>query len=359
MAVPGTEPQDFDVETALAATDRLPYTKDIGGGNFAPRQISPANWLSTAGTLDASEINNDSGVTGDNVDDALNTLDAASGVTTVFTRSGAVVATVGDYSISEVTNDSTVPGTNADDALDDLFDVGQIRGMVVTRTDTTEIGISAGRCIANGKRYVQAADTTLSVTPSASFSVRYIYIDDSASTPPAATYLFTGSAPTFEAARDGWYSGDDRLIGVVIDQTGASTIMPMEVLAVSDRHVRLNWGRGADTEFLLANTQNPDGAWQAPNLLESSVGLPVNATEIYLRLRGDDSGTLLALAASTNEYALLETSTVNGLIHFTAFSTLGASNWMTLGASRNIKIAGEANDDNTLQAVNMGCGYDR
>lgn len=74
----------------------------------------------------ASLINNDSGVTGATTKDALNTLKASitalvTGVSTVFGRSGTVVATAGDYAASKINNDSsTVSGTHVSDALDAL-----------------------------------------------------------------------------------------------------------------------------------------------------------------------------------------------------------------------------------------------
>lgn len=77
--------------------------------------------VSAASDYDASEIDNDSGVSGATVAAALDALAAAGGaVDSVFGRTGVVAAAAGDYSASEVTNDSGVSGTNTDDALDAL-----------------------------------------------------------------------------------------------------------------------------------------------------------------------------------------------------------------------------------------------
>ncbi len=56
----------------------------------------------------------------DNLRTAINAI-GASGVTTFNGRSGTVVPVAGDYAASLVTNDSTVSGTNVDDALDTLL----------------------------------------------------------------------------------------------------------------------------------------------------------------------------------------------------------------------------------------------
>ncbi len=71
--------------------------------------------------LVASGIANDSSVAGATVKDALNTLLSAGGaVSSVFTRTGAVVAAAGDYTAAQVNNNSVVPGTHVDNALTNL-----------------------------------------------------------------------------------------------------------------------------------------------------------------------------------------------------------------------------------------------
>lgn len=69
---------------------------------------------------DASQVDNDSGVTGATVAAALDTLESAA-VTTVFGRSGpAVSAAASDYDASQVDNDSGVAGATVAAALDTL-----------------------------------------------------------------------------------------------------------------------------------------------------------------------------------------------------------------------------------------------
>jgi len=74
--------------------------------------------VATASDYDASQVDNDSGVVGATVADALDTLDGASApVSSVHGRTGAVVAAVSDYDASQVDNDSLAVGVTVADAL--------------------------------------------------------------------------------------------------------------------------------------------------------------------------------------------------------------------------------------------------
>ena len=71
--------------------------------------------------LDSTDIANVSGVVGATVTAALNTLDGATApVDSVFARIGAVVAAASDYDASQVDNDSSIAGAFVDDALNNL-----------------------------------------------------------------------------------------------------------------------------------------------------------------------------------------------------------------------------------------------
>jgi len=316
MAVPGTVPQDFDVETALAATDRLPYTKDIGGGNFAPRRISPADFLSTAGTLDASEINNDSGVIGATADVAL--------------------------------DNASVGG------------LGAIEGYVVSFSSTTAVAISLGDIEANGAYYTLAADTTFTLAGLVNgFDIQYIYIDDSASTAPTAVFINSLTEPAFDAAKRGWYNGDDRMIGYVNIGTGIATIVPFETVAVGNKLVRVSWGQEGDPQFNIATAQNPDGAFQTPNVRETSTNTCVNAIEVRLKMFNTDTGSSGALAASGAEYAVLQPAIFDGLVQTEWDGRGDVVEWIPLGASRNVRIGAPTNDDNNFRSYNMGVSYQR
>ena len=83
--------------------------------------------VAAASDYDASQVDNDSGVAGAFVSDALDTNEAtaiaAAGmgpVDSVFGRTGVVAAAASDYDASQVDNDSNVAGAFVDDALNNL-----------------------------------------------------------------------------------------------------------------------------------------------------------------------------------------------------------------------------------------------
>lgn len=86
--------------------------------------------LRHSGDYDSDAIDNASGVAGASVSDALDALDAAIpsvSVSSVHSRTGAVVASDGDYDSDQVTNASSVAGSNVSAALDQLD--GDIAGL--------------------------------------------------------------------------------------------------------------------------------------------------------------------------------------------------------------------------------------
>lgn len=108
------------------------YTAWSGSGGVTSFNSRTGAVVPVSGDYAASGVTNDSSVTGTGVKGALNALLASigaisstiaglvTGVSSVFGRAGAVVATVGDYVASQVTNDSTVAGTRVSDALNTL-----------------------------------------------------------------------------------------------------------------------------------------------------------------------------------------------------------------------------------------------
>ena len=73
-----------------------------------------------ASDYDASQVDNDSGVAGAFISDALDTLDTQAAVQSVFTRIGNITAAASDYAASQVDNDSLVTGAFVSDALNAL-----------------------------------------------------------------------------------------------------------------------------------------------------------------------------------------------------------------------------------------------
>ena len=184
-------------------------------------------------------------------------------------------------------------------------------------------------------------------------------MEDSASTAPKAVFVDSITGPNFDAAKRGWYNGDDRMIGLVSSTTGAATIIPFETVEYAGKLIRISWGQTTDAQWELALNMNPTGAWQVPNTRESSTNVSVNAVEINLNMFNLDAGALGAVAASSLEYSVLETSIVDGTLYYEWFVRGDTTKWIPLGASRNVRIGGTADDDNLLRAITEGYGYTR
>lgn len=92
-----------------------------GGGDVDSVFGRKGSVSAQASDYDASQVDNDSGVAGATVKDALDNLSGGTApVTSVFSRIGAVVATASDYNASQIDNDSGVTGATVKDALDTL-----------------------------------------------------------------------------------------------------------------------------------------------------------------------------------------------------------------------------------------------
>lgn len=127
------------------ATVLSPY---IGGGVVSSVFGRTGDILAVTNDYAASEIENDSGVTGAQVSDALDTLEAAIPsvpVNSVFGRTGAVIAAASDYDASQVDNDSSVSGATVAAALNTLLTSGGAGkiAQVVIDTDASTYNLTA------------------------------------------------------------------------------------------------------------------------------------------------------------------------------------------------------------------------
>ena len=120
------------------------------------------------GDYAASLVTNDSGVTGATVKDALDELAAEiaaippAPVSSVFGRIGAVVAAVNDYAASQVNNDSTVTGATVKDALQQLR--ADILAIVATIAALTSSDIGNASAVA-GATVTAALNALLAAIP--------------------------------------------------------------------------------------------------------------------------------------------------------------------------------------------------
>lgn len=261
---------------------------------------------------------------------------------------------------SLVTVDAAIPNKKyVDDAIG-TFTLGLIDGFVVRYNTTTAISVSGGLCEANGEYYdsISGGSSHTMTSLVTGFDLHYVYIDDSASTAPAAVIIDSVTEPTFSAAKNGFYNGDDRCIGVIPSQDGVAQLVKINA-SVNGRNVINRFGRG-DADYsvpILASAQNPNGNWQAPNTNASSVVVPVMATSICVSMSNTDSANIITIGANN---AQITPSTISrGQIIWIGYEFAAFVGWLTLDSSRNIIIAGEDTNDNALACTCIGYEYVR
>ena len=237
-------------------------------------------------------------------------------------------------------------------------DPGMIIGLEPRYASATEILIPAGLIRANGKECTLTSDYTHAMTTlSGSEHCRYLYVDDSATTAPTAVIIDNLTAPTWDYARNGWYSGDDRYLGAVPTVITSSTIPYFDVLKISERQVRVIFGIQVMPD--LGTAMNPSASWQTPDDYESSEIIPENANEMFLHLYGGDAAALCYVYGTSKEFADVDANIGHAQFFKIGYILISEGGWIALGASRNVRITGEDNDDNGLYAYCAGWGYPR
>ena len=205
MAVPGTKPQNFVLETAIDNTDDIAYVKETTGV-FQDSRIKLNDFLASGGAFtlrgdwnaatNTPTLVSSTGQKGETFrvsTTGTTTLDGISSwevndlayfdgavwrklesgvdpVTSVFTRIGNVVAAASDYDASQVDNDSTVTGTFVSDALDTLLgdipiateDVITIpsNGDTIFALSATPISTASVAIFVNGQLRLRGTDYT-------------------------------------------------------------------------------------------------------------------------------------------------------------------------------------------------------
>jgi hypothetical protein len=230
---------------------------------------------------------------------------------------------------------------------------GMIHGLVVKWNNTTSVKITAGLMEINGKHLVLAADTTHSLTGlTAPFQFHYIYVNYATSTYPSTPVFFNNNfTPSWSASKQGWYDVNNRCIGALA--ISGSVIQFFEAIAISDHLIR-----NSIDHYNIASGMNPSGAWQTPNVSESSVYVPINAVEISVNLECLHTANVVSASFSSSEAAAIKTSIYDPYTKARGYNNINYADWGPLGASRNIKIGGESSDTFLSAWVN-GYGYSR
>ena len=240
--------------------------------------------------------------------------------------------------------------------------LGMIKGLVCSYTDANTVAISAGYAECNGTFYEDVDGATHDITSGADTQFVYFFIDDSASTKSAIVFRSEDSGvetPAWSDAKQGWYSDQtvaDRVIGAAYC-TGAVTMGAFTAVNM-EGNIRVKNGFDG---IQIASAMNPTSAWLTPDVKESDVVTPVNATEIFLAITSVDVSSFASAYAAIKEVADVETNFLFGAsVSARSNGYVIGSGWCPLGASRLIRIAGDDNDDNGgLDSYVMGYGYTR
>lgn len=240
-------------------------------------------------------------------------------------------------------NDTVTTKGYVDDSTG--LELGKIEGLIVKYNTATVITITSGSCEANGKSYTLASDTTHTMTSLVvALDIHYVYIDDSASSPPTAVFIDSTTEPTWNNAKRGWYNGDDRCIGVAAGTEAVATITNFWSSS-SGKNVILRVGIGIQSGIsIMASGQPTTGSWQTPNVYDGSVVTSVNAIRGNFRASNSQSAATVLNAITNSEH--ITSGITGGQLAFEGYNFINNNGWIVLGPSRNVKIAGyNANDD--------------
>ena len=181
--------------------------------------------------------------------------------------------------------------------------------------------------------------------------LRYFYINDSQSSFPTPTIYYSMTSPTWSDAKLGWYSGNDRCIGVL--WYGGAWVYPHTKFTVH--------GDGRLVRFIpeepivvCVNGDTPTGSW-ALMIGEDSGSYPVNSTALSISGYATDTGPVM-LAVTASDIA--STGKLCRELYCMGFKRCSISGWIQLGDSRDLSWIGEADDDSVYIYLN-GFEYQR
>lgn len=211
---------------------------------------------------------------------------------------------------------------------------GMIHQAYVDYNDSNTIEVTAGYGECNGNYWEITSSTLYDLTSLASGEdYHYIYIDDNNSCYPTPTFYDTTTEPSWSDSKLGWYSGNNRCIGVVWSPSASVTIKEF----LGNEH---NEYWTSDYVKALADNINPTGLW-VDTTLDCSDYVPVNTTHVRVCTYGYDGDSRCAAGVKNKEG--------QAMVYVESYGAYAyAWAWLGLGASRDIKIMGHDDDDNQL-----------
>ncbi len=222
-----------------------------------------------------------------NGDPAFPGFPTTTAVSSVFSRTGAVVAVAGDYAASEVTNDSTVVGVNVDDALDTLS--GLVGGAVPdTRTLTAGGGMTGGGDLSANRTFDVVANADASIVVNANDVQVGVLATDAQH---GARGGGTQHADVIAAGASGFMSGTDK---TKLDGFPASSVPTSRTLTAGDG---MTGGGDLSADRTFDVVANADGSIVA-NANDIQVGILASDAQHGSRGGGTQHADVVAAGAS-------------------------------------------------------------
>ncbi len=278
--------------------------------------------VAVAGDYNSTHITNSSTVVGSTVTAALDTLKAASGVSSFIARTGAVVAVAGDYNSTHITNSSTyVSGSNVTAVVDKLV----LEYLTTTSTSTSfTLGLAHLRSLiqitGSGSVVVTAPDNATVAFPPHS------YVDFLQTSSSVVSLTFVGAAGVTVFSSGTPITTRQWMTWRLMKLTNAIWILYQydieRVTSVFSRTGVVVAASGDYTSTLVTNSSAVSGATvtAALNTLNTQLGaLVTGVSSVFTR-----TGAVVAVAGDYNSTHITNSSAVTGATVTAALNTLNA-----------------------------------
>jgi hypothetical protein len=220
-----------------------------------------------------------------------------------------------------------------------------IYGTNISYISSKSIKISTGHGFCGNKKWVMKNDIVYDLNSlTADMNYHYIYIDANSAFPKSKIFDSI-EKPIKDKNKEGWYYKNHRCIGVVL-----SLLNKKEIMEFNSNNNKYELFQPIEVDIYMA----PTGKWQAPKR-ETSNLLPVNSTEARIEIAGSDPGGIVHLSVTSMENA----QEGNPGMHDFSKDILGRTHWFPLEKSRNLRIKGAADNDNSLSIFITGYQIER
>jgi len=233
-----------------------------------------------------------------------------------------------------------------------LSPLGYAKGDAPYYLTTTSVAFSNGSFFANGKYAVVTNQVYTFTSLAAAQDFHYVYNDFSASTYPSNLVFYdVTTEPTQRVDQGGgWYNStsiNDRVWAALLSTNGA---VELYQFATAGEYI------GLTQPINFALNINPDNTWQEPNVDNLDNLTPLNVRTVRITAKGQDVNAPCGCTVTTTELANLGGTPL--LLGQPARGEIGGTGWhqvhhtgeMSLGKSRQVKVAGGGDDDNVLAA---------